>query len=142
MSDMTIVVVGVVSVLSGVAVVTWLGRPSEFRPVRHAPDQHRPVHVSAPPQPSLPQPVSAPPRLSEPPRVGTEAAAERHREPSFALPRTITRGAGAQAMVWAQPPPSDEGAREISSRKLDASEPSALPPLKTPASRTELSTPS
>jgi hypothetical protein len=146
MSDMTIVVVGVVSVLCGVAVVTWLGRPSEFRAARHGPVPSPPLYVSGPPQPPVPQHVVAPPLPSEarhllgPPWGATPA--ERRWEPAFALPRTITRGAGEQAAVWAQPPPSDDGAREISSRKLDAPEPAALPRLPAPASRPELSTPS
>ena len=147
MSDMTMVVVGVVSVLAFVAVVTWFGRSPEFRTVRHASGPRQPIPVPVRPQTSVPQPVSASPRPSEPqplrmpPRGATNTLPE-HREPAFALPRTITRGAGEQATVWAQPPPSAEGDRQISSRKLDSPEPSALPPLKTPASRPELATPS
>ena len=34
MSDMSIVITGVITILSCVAVVTWLARPAEFRSVK------------------------------------------------------------------------------------------------------------
>jgi hypothetical protein len=71
MSDMSIVIVGVVSILSCVASVTWLARPSEFRPVR------APIAERLPPPPPVPETARLPPpppvpetaRLPPPPPV-------------------------------------------------------------------------
>jgi len=86
MTDVSIVVVGVISVLSGVAIVAWLARPSEFRSVRFVAPARHPRYISVAPR-------RAPEVLREPrPDVRVSS------------PRTITRGAGEQASFWAKPP--------------------------------------
>lgn len=52
MSDVSTVIVGVVSVLSGVAVVTWLARPSEFRSVRVVSAKRRSHYETTEPRPA------------------------------------------------------------------------------------------
>jgi len=101
MSDLWIVVTGAVSVLSGVAVITWLARPSEFRS----------VSVVQPPRyVSMPAPVAAPaPAVTPVVKPIVKPAAPNmlqgsHWDAGRSSPRTISRGAGDQASVWAKPP--------------------------------------
>jgi hypothetical protein len=86
MSDVSIVILGVLCVLSGVAIVAWLARPSEFRPVRFAAPERHPRYISV-----------APRRV---PKVFREP----HQEDRVASPRTITRGVSEQGSFWAKPP--------------------------------------
>jgi hypothetical protein len=100
MSDLWIVVTGAVAVLSGVAVITWLARPSEFRS----------VSVVQPPRyVSMPAPVAAPAPVVTPVvkpivKPASNMLQGSHWDAGRSSPRTISRGAGDQASVWAKPP--------------------------------------
>lgn len=59
MSDMSIVIVGVVSILSCVSLVTWLARPAEFRVKVAAPVPRPRTVVAAPVAPPPPLPPVA-----------------------------------------------------------------------------------
>ncbi len=105
MSDMSIVIVGVVSVLSGVAMVAWLARPSEFRSVRVVSHERRPHHVPVAPRaaPTAARETFTPASFAAP-RAAPTAAHETFTLAGSASPRTIVRGAGEQASHWARPP--------------------------------------
>ena len=101
MSDLWIVVTGAAAVLSGVAVITWLAWLSEFRSVSVVPP---PRYVS------MPAPVAAPaPAVAPVVKPIVKAAAPNmlqgsHWDAGRSSPRTISRGTGDQAAVWAKPP--------------------------------------
>ena len=102
MSDLWIVVTGVGPALSGVAVITWLARL--FRvPIGQQRLVQPPRYVS------MPAPVAAPASVVTPvvkPVVKPAASNTlqgSHWDAGRSSPRTISRGAGDQASVWAKP---------------------------------------
>jgi len=104
MSDVSVVVLGVIWVLSAVAIVAWIARPSEFRPVRFVAPERHPRYISV-----------------EPRRV-PKAYQEPHREVRVVSPQTITRGANDQGSFWAKPPshaPTSTGASEFRQDPLE-----------------------
>ena len=114
MSDMWIVVIGVVSVLSALAIVTFAARPSEFRskPIVVQPSVEW-IIASAQPAPAPPStPVAArqaphiPARPDPAPPVVPALEASGPGLDYLKRPavRTIKRGASDQALAWAKPP--------------------------------------
>jgi len=102
---MSIVIVGVVSVLSGVAMVAWLARPSEFRSVRVVSHERRPRPTPVTPRaaPTATRETFTPAGFAAP-RAAPTVGQESFTPAGFASPRTIVRGAGEQASHWAKPP--------------------------------------
>jgi hypothetical protein len=121
MSDVSIVVVGVIGVLSGVGIVAWIARPSEFRSVRFAAPERHPRYIAV-------EPLTAPKvRREALPDVRRDAVPDVRREAlgdvRLASPRTITRGASDQGSFWAKPPsyaPTSTGASERGQDHLEA----------------------
>jgi hypothetical protein len=106
MSDMWIVVIGVVSVLSALAIVTFAARPSEFRskPIVVQPPVEW-IVASAQPVPARQPPPIPARRDTAPPVVpALEASGPGLEYLNRPAVRTIKRGASDQALVWAKPP--------------------------------------
>jgi hypothetical protein len=114
MSDMWIVVIGVVSVLSALAIVTFAARPSEFRskpivvqpPVQWiiASAQPAPSPQSTPVAAVQPSHIPARPDPAPPVVPALEASGQSLEYLKRPAVRTIKRGASDQALAWAKPP--------------------------------------
>ncbi len=114
MSDMSTVIVGVVSILSCVALVTWLARPSEFRPVRVPRAERPPKPVRVPKAARRPEPAEQPavaPALAHlaaqqvpasKPVLPANARAEPSLADRLAIPRAprAKKGSGARSFLY------------------------------------------
>jgi hypothetical protein len=118
MSDMWIVVIGAVSVLSALAIVTFAARPSEFRskfvpesPVQWSTVSAEPVAIaqSSPVEAVKLLHIPARPNPAPPVVPVLEASAQGLEYLTHPAVRTIKRGASDQESVWAKPPARNAG---------------------------------